>query len=234
MTSRRYRRRSSATWSLRLRAVWSRPPASPIFSIRRHSMCMWMSSSAASQRRAPRAISSRISSSPWTILPASALDTMPHLPRHLGVGDATLDVIGGQPLVEMDGGGERLHLLVRCRAKAPPPGLLASHEPLSLVRLNYELHRKLFKPNDQICDRTEDSARIRRRELDAAQDFFTFNAERATSHHTAAVHHEGLAGDVPRLLRDQEDRRVADILGCLLPLQRHPGLHPPIEQLSAG
>ena len=38
--------RSVATWSLRERAVWSRPAASPISSFSRASTCVWMSSSA--------------------------------------------------------------------------------------------------------------------------------------------------------------------------------------------
>ena len=36
---------SSAIWSFRERPVWSFPPTAPIFSIRRRSMFMWMSSS---------------------------------------------------------------------------------------------------------------------------------------------------------------------------------------------
>src|SRR5947207_2596957 len=40
-------RRSRATWSLRLRPVWSLPPSGPSFSCNRFSTAMWMSSAAA-------------------------------------------------------------------------------------------------------------------------------------------------------------------------------------------
>ena len=52
IASRTQSRRSVATWSLRLRAVWSLRPVSPIRSIRARSMCMWMSSSSDGEREA--------------------------------------------------------------------------------------------------------------------------------------------------------------------------------------
>ena len=52
-SARSQRRRSSATWSLRLRPVWSLPPTGPISSVRRRSIAMWMSSSAGRKRNRP-------------------------------------------------------------------------------------------------------------------------------------------------------------------------------------
>ena len=63
---------SVATWSLRERAVWSRPAAAPIFSCSRRSMFMWMSSSSGRHGKLPDSISSRISPSPATMASASS------------------------------------------------------------------------------------------------------------------------------------------------------------------
>ena len=53
--SRVYIARSVTTWSLRERAVCSRPPTGPAISVRRRSIAMWMSSSSALEREAPLA-----------------------------------------------------------------------------------------------------------------------------------------------------------------------------------
>ena len=62
-SARSQRRRSSATWSLRLRPVWSLPPSGPISSVSRRSIAMWMSSSAGAEaerdRRRARAARAR-------------------------------------------------------------------------------------------------------------------------------------------------------------------------------
>ena len=52
-----------ATWSFRLRAVWSLAPTSPASSVTRRSMAMWMSSSLAARTNSPRSNSPRIWSS---------------------------------------------------------------------------------------------------------------------------------------------------------------------------
>ena len=57
--SRTQSRKSVATWSLRERAVCSRPAASPISSASRASTFMWMSSSARENVKLPCAISDR-------------------------------------------------------------------------------------------------------------------------------------------------------------------------------
>ena len=57
IASRTQRRKSVATWSLRLRAVCSRLPASPMRSVSRASMFMWMSSSAVVKGKRPASIS---------------------------------------------------------------------------------------------------------------------------------------------------------------------------------
>src|SRR2546429_2773318 len=58
---RRKRRRSSATWSLRLRPVCSLAPAGPARSVTRRSMAVWMSSSVGTNTNVPSA------SSLWTV-----------------------------------------------------------------------------------------------------------------------------------------------------------------------
>ena len=60
----RYILRSSATWSLRLRAVWSFFPVSPIRWVRTCSTNMWMSSQPGSTSSFPDSRSSRIPASP--------------------------------------------------------------------------------------------------------------------------------------------------------------------------
>src|SRR5712692_3676598 len=51
-------------------------------------------------------------------------------------------------------------------------------------------------------------------------------------HHGATVHVERLPGDVPRLVRGQEHRRPADVLGRLLPLHRDEVGHALVEDLA--
>ena len=60
-------RKSVATWSLRDRAVCSRPAGSPISSLSRLSTFMWMSSSAFEKGKSPASISDRTVSSPSRI-----------------------------------------------------------------------------------------------------------------------------------------------------------------------
>ena len=70
---------SSAIWSLRERPVWSFPPTAPIFSIRRRSMFMWMSSSSIRYGKAPVSSSARTSASPRRIASSSASARTPPL-----------------------------------------------------------------------------------------------------------------------------------------------------------
>ena len=71
---------SSATWSLRLRAVCRRAPASPIFSVRAASTFMWMSSSSVWNWKVPASISARISFRPFSIWATSSWLMIPVLP----------------------------------------------------------------------------------------------------------------------------------------------------------
>ena len=75
--SRVHSRKSVATWSLRERAVCSRPAAGPIISASRLSMFIWMSSSDRLNLNLPDPISDKIVSRPRTILLASAAVIMP-------------------------------------------------------------------------------------------------------------------------------------------------------------
>ena len=77
MASRTQSRKSVATWSLRLRAVCSRSPASPMRSDSRASMFMWMSSRATSKLKVPASISPAIRCRPARIACSSAASMMP-------------------------------------------------------------------------------------------------------------------------------------------------------------
>ena len=77
IASRTHRRKSVATWSFRLRAVCSRLPASPMRSVSRASMFMWMSSSATSKAKRPVSISCAITSRPAPIAASSSADSSP-------------------------------------------------------------------------------------------------------------------------------------------------------------
>ena len=73
----KYRRRSSATWSLRLRAVCSFLPASPMRAVSCSSMNI-CTSSAFSIKSAPLSISLRMPFSPSVIFSASSTEIIPH------------------------------------------------------------------------------------------------------------------------------------------------------------
>ena len=75
--SRTHNLKSVATWSLRERAVCSRPAAGPISSVRRASILRWMSSRAREKAKVPASISRRIVSRPITIFSASSAAMMP-------------------------------------------------------------------------------------------------------------------------------------------------------------
>ena len=66
----RYSRKSTATWSLRDRAVWSRPAGPPISSLSRDSIFMWMSSSAREKVNGPPR--SRIAPVPGRVIISAA------------------------------------------------------------------------------------------------------------------------------------------------------------------
>ncbi len=62
---------------MRLRAVWSRFPASPIRAVSRASTFMWMSSLSAVNAAFPASMSARMSSRPLVMAAASSLEMMP-------------------------------------------------------------------------------------------------------------------------------------------------------------
>ena len=71
------RRVSVATWSLRERPVWRRPPAGPMRRVSSASIAMWMSSSAMSKTKEPASISASMASSPAQMASASSSGMMP-------------------------------------------------------------------------------------------------------------------------------------------------------------
>src|SRR5690606_33270977 len=80
IASRTHSLKSVATWSLRLRAVCSRPAAGPISSARRLSVVMWMSSSAQSSGTPSLSYSAATRSSPRSIATASSDEITPQAP----------------------------------------------------------------------------------------------------------------------------------------------------------
>ena len=77
---RTHSRKSTATWSLRDRAVCSRPAGAPINSRSRLSTFMWMSSSSRENGNPPASISDKTVSSPSRMAAASVSLTMPVAP----------------------------------------------------------------------------------------------------------------------------------------------------------
>jgi hypothetical protein len=69
---------SVATWSLRDRAVCSRPPTGPAISVSRRSTAMWMSSSDSRNSKSPASSSASTRSSAASSASRSAWLTMPH------------------------------------------------------------------------------------------------------------------------------------------------------------
>jgi hypothetical protein len=68
---------SVATWSLRERAVWRRPPGGPASSVTRRSTAMWMSSSSGRNAKRPSASSASTSSSAASRASRSASEMIP-------------------------------------------------------------------------------------------------------------------------------------------------------------
>jgi hypothetical protein len=77
IASRSHRRMSVATWSLRLRPVCRRLPASPTSAVRRFSMFRCTSSSSRFQANSPRSISPAICAMPRSISTRSCAPMMP-------------------------------------------------------------------------------------------------------------------------------------------------------------
>ena len=122
-----HRRRSVATWSLRLRPVWSLAPTSPASSVTRRSTAVWTSSSPGSEgevapARAPRPPGRGRSSS--TATSSSVEDA--GLAQALDVGPGPGQVVGGQRPVEVDADGELGHLVGHAVAQ---PALPQGHWP---------------------------------------------------------------------------------------------------------
>ena len=123
--SRTTMRFSSATWSLRERAVCSRPAASPIFSRSRTSTCVWMSSSSGRQVDAAGAeIFAARGRGRATIASRVGLRDDALLAEHAGVGDRAGDVVLPEVAVHPGGvvGGEVFHAAFEAAA----PGALFS------------------------------------------------------------------------------------------------------------
>ena len=70
---------SSATWSFRLRAVWSFPAIAPIISVNLFSIDIWISSSSILNSKVPFSISFFIRSSPFSISFCSSEEIIPCL-----------------------------------------------------------------------------------------------------------------------------------------------------------
>ena len=118
-----YSRRSVATWSLRLRPVWSLAPTSPAISVTRRSTAVWMSSSPAWKTKIPEASSSstrsRAASEDGRPRPSSRT---PARPRPRTWAREPVEVVGGQAPVEGQADGEGHDLVGRPAQPALPEG----------------------------------------------------------------------------------------------------------------
>ena len=105
--SRRYIRKSVATWSLRDRPARSLPPRSgPSRSSRPRSRAVCTSSSAMVPTKAPSATSASSWSRPGEHAGQLVLGEQARLVQHARVGAGAGDVVGGEPPVEVDGRGQ--------------------------------------------------------------------------------------------------------------------------------
>ena len=116
--SRVYIARSVTTWSLRERAVCSRPPTGPASSVRRRSIAMWMSSSSAAKGKRPSRSSSSTASSPAEQRVAILRGDDLRARQHPRVRARLRDVLRPQPPVEVDRGVQALEVGVLGFAEA--------------------------------------------------------------------------------------------------------------------
>ena len=86
-------------------------------------MFMWMSSRAGSIGKLPASISRAIASSPRSDGPLLVGAEQAPVVEHAGVGEREPDVVAGERLVEVDGGGEALDGGVRGGLEAATPEL---------------------------------------------------------------------------------------------------------------
>ncbi len=124
IASRTQSRRSVETWSLRLRAVCSFRPTSPIRSTRARSTCMWISSSSARKGNRPCSISRRISPSDCSIWRHSSAVSSPTLASIWAWAIEAVDVLRIKPAIEAHALGELLDAAVRRLVEHPAPRLL--------------------------------------------------------------------------------------------------------------
>ena len=121
IASRTQRRKSVATWSLRLRAVCRRRPASPMRSASRASMFMWMSSSASSNGKVPASISAAMAVEAGVDGGRVGGGDDADMGQHGGVGTRAGDVLPPEALVEADGGVDAPHDVGRRGGEAAAP-----------------------------------------------------------------------------------------------------------------
>ncbi len=119
--SRRYSSVSVMTWSLRLRAVCSRRPASPAISVRRRSTAVWMSSSASRKANAPDPSSSRDPGEARVDRRGVGRGDDAAGAEHAGVGARGGDVLGPQAPVDRQRRVEPVECLGRAGAEAAAP-----------------------------------------------------------------------------------------------------------------
>ena len=120
--SRRTKSRSAvATWSLRLRPVWSLAPASPASSVTRRSIAVWMSSSVGANTNVPSASSTPTVSSAARIACVSSSVISLTRPSMRTCAREPVEVVGREAPVERQAGGEREQLVGRPGAEPAVP-----------------------------------------------------------------------------------------------------------------
>jgi hypothetical protein len=113
---------SVATWSLRLRPVCRRLPASPTRAVRRFSMFRWTSSSSRFQLNSPRSISPNLGHAAFDGGQVGGADDA-LAGQHGGMGQGAADVLGGHALVEEHAGGVALDQIGDGFGETSGPGL---------------------------------------------------------------------------------------------------------------
>ena len=118
---RTHNRRSSATWSLRLRPVWSLAPAGPAISVTRRSTAVWMSSSVgANAKRAFVELDAHLVEGIGDREPL-LFGEQPHRREHVDVRARADQVVMGEPLVERQADAQRHQRVGRALAEPAVP-----------------------------------------------------------------------------------------------------------------
>ena len=152
--SRSHMRVSVATWSLRLRPVWSLPATGPMSSPSLRSFAVWMSSSPDFTSKASAAHSSATLPRPATSWSRSVVGDDARLRERRGVALAAADVLLRHPAVEGQGLVELLHQRVDVLARIARPRASSSRPSPREPRTPWRRRRDPGRGSSPRDDRT--------------------------------------------------------------------------------